>query len=88
MYRKPTDTSKILKVRSCAPLQHIRNRVQGTVQRRFHCTSICNEFDDVPKTNKNIWLKKQYPERWTAKTSNEFLETFVLKNKHASETKK
>ena len=38
-YQKSTDTGIILNFRSCAPLQHIRNGIQGTVHKIFNATS-------------------------------------------------
>ena len=37
-YQKPTDTGIILNLRSCAPLQHKKNVIQGTVHRVFNAT--------------------------------------------------
>ena len=77
-YRKPTDTSTILNFRSCAPLQHKKNIIQGTVHRLFRCTSDWKSFDEALKTNQEIWFKNQYPESWTARIVNETLETLIV----------
>ena len=38
-YKKPTDTGVVLKFHSCAPIQHYKNIVEGTVHRVFRSTS-------------------------------------------------
>ena len=66
-YQKPTDTGLILNFRSCAPLQHKKNVIQGTVYRVFNDTSSWLAFDQALEINKTCWIKNQYPEDWSSK---------------------
>ena len=38
-YQKQTETGTILHFRSCAPLQHKKNIIEGTIHRLVRCTS-------------------------------------------------
>ena len=53
-YQKSTDTGIILNFRSCAPLQHKRNVIQGTVHRIFIANSDSQSFDVAFKKNQEI----------------------------------
>ena len=70
-YQKPTDTGIILNFRSCAPLQHKKNVIQGTVHRVFNATSNWLAFDQALEKNKSCWTKHQYPEEWSSKIVNQ-----------------
>ena len=65
-----------------------KNIVQGTVHRQFRCTKKLKSFDNLLKTNPDIWLRSQYPESWTAKLKPETHETFVVGKHKASNSKK
>ena len=56
-YQKSTDTGIIVNFRSCAPLQHKKNVVQGTVHRVFNANSNWLAFDQALEKNKNCWTK-------------------------------
>ena len=43
-YQKPSDTGTILNYRSCAPLQHKKSLIQGTIHRLFRATSNWEAF--------------------------------------------
>ena len=53
-YQKSTDTGIILNFRSCAPLQHKGNVIQGTVHRIFIANSDSQSFDVALKKNQEI----------------------------------
>ena len=76
-YQKPTDTEIILNFRSCAPLQHKKNVMQGTVHRVFNATPNWLAFDEALNRNKTCWTKNQYPEECSSKTVNQTLEKVV-----------
>ena len=69
-YQKSTDTGLILNFRSCAPLQHSRNVIQGTVHRNFNATSDWQSFDVALKKNQEIWNENQYPTEWSSSIVN------------------
>ena len=58
-YQKPTDTGIMLNFRSCAPLQHKKNLIQGTVPRVFNALSNWLAFDQALGKNKTCWTKIQ-----------------------------
>ena len=60
-YQKSTDTGINLNFRSCVPLQHKRNVIQGTVYRIFNATSDWQPFDVALKKYQEIWTENQYP---------------------------
>ena len=60
-YQKATKTGIILNFRNCAPLQHKKNAIQGTVHRIFNATSDWQSFDVALKKNQEIWTQNQYP---------------------------
>ena len=76
-YQKPTDTGIILNFRSCAPLQHKKNVIQGTVHRVFNATSNWLAFDQALEKNKSCWTKNQYPEEWSSKIVYQTLEKII-----------
>ena len=80
-YQKSTDTGIILNFRSCAPLQHKRNVIQGTVHRIFNATSDWQSFDVALKKNQEIWTENQYPTEWSSSIVNETLDKIVTKEK-------
>ena len=51
-YQKSTDAGITLNFRSCAPLQHQKNVIQGTVHRVFNATSNWLAFDQAPDRTK------------------------------------
>ena len=71
LYQKSTDTGVILHFRSCAPLQHKKNVIQGTVHRFFNATSEWQYFGIVPKKNQEIWTESWYPSKMSSKINNE-----------------
>ena len=77
--KKPNDTGVILNFRNCAPIQHKKNIVEGTVHRIFRCTSTWQNFDKALKENESIWLKHQYTEGWTSRISNDALQKIISK---------
>ena len=79
--QKSTDTGIILNFRSCAPLQHKRNVIQGTVHRIFNATSDWQSFDVALKKNQETWSEDQYPTEWSSSIVNETLDKIVTKEK-------
>ena len=75
--QKPTDTGRILKFRSCVPLQHKKNVIQGAVHRVFNATSNWLAFDQALEKNKSCWTKNQYPEERSSKIVNQTLEKII-----------
>ena len=73
-YQKRTDSRIIQNFRSCAPLQHRKNVIQGTVHRVFNATSNWLAFDQALGKNKTCWTKNQYPEEWSSKIVNQTFE--------------
>ena len=80
-YQKSTDTGIILNLRSCAPLQHKRCVIQGTVHRIFNATSDWQSFDVALKKNQEIWTENQYPTEWSSSIVNETLDEIFTKEK-------
>ena len=80
-YQNSADTGIILNFRSCAPLQHKRNVIQGTVHRIFNATSDCQSFDVALEKNQEIWTENQYPTEWSSSIVNETLDKIVTKEK-------
>ena len=83
-YQNSTDTGIILNFRSCAPLQHKRNVIQGTVHRTFIATSDWQSFDVALKENQETWTdwtENQYPMEWSSSIVNETLDKIVTKEK-------
>ena len=76
-YQKPNDNGIILNFRSCAPLQHKKNVIQGTVHMVFNATSNWLAFDQALEKNKTCWTKNQYPEEWSSKIVNQTLEKII-----------
>ena len=76
-YQKTTDTGIILNFRSCAPLQHKKNVIQGTVHRIFNVISDWQSFDAALKKNQEIWTEKQYPTEWSSSIVNETLDKII-----------
>ena len=76
-YQKPTDTGMLLNFRRCAPLQHKKNGIQGTVHRAFNATSNWLAFNEALEKNKTCWTKNQYPEDWSSKIVNQTLEKII-----------
>ena len=54
-YQKSTTNETTLNFHSCAPLQHKKNIVEGTIHRLFRYTSNWNIFDEALKTNEGNW---------------------------------
>ena len=76
-YQQSTDTRIIMKFCSCAPLQHKKNVIQGTVHRVFNATFSCLAFDQALEKIKTCWIKNQYPEEWSSKIVNQTLEKII-----------
>ena len=60
-YQKPSDSGTILNYRSCAPLQHKKRIIQGTIHRLFQATSNWEAFHEALTKNEEIWLHNEYP---------------------------
>ena len=76
-YQKPTDTGIILNFRSCAPLQHKKNVIQGTVDSVFNATSNWLALNQAVEKNKTCWIKNKYSEAWSSKKVNQTLEKII-----------
>ena len=63
-YQKPSDTGTTLNYRSCAPLQHKKSILQGTIHRLFRATSNWEAFHEALTKNEEIWERNQYPRHW------------------------
>ena len=63
-YQKPSDTGTILNYRSCAPLQHKKSIIQGTIHRLFRATSKWEAFHEALTKNEEICVRNQYPRHW------------------------
>ena len=76
-YQKLTVTGMLLKFRSCTPLQHKKDLIQGTVHRvlmqhLFGCPSI-----GLLKRTNFAGQKNQYPYEWSSKIVNQTLEKII-----------
>ena len=76
-YQKSTDTGIIPNFRSCAPLQHKKNVIQGADHRVFNATSNWLAFDQALEKNKTCWIKYQFPEEWSSKIVNQTPEKII-----------
>ena len=76
-YQKHPDTDTTPNFRSCAPFQHKKMIIEGTVHRLLRCTSDWKYFDKALKINEIIWKKNQYPESWSSKVVNKILEKII-----------
>ena len=63
-HQKPSDTGTILNYRSCAPLQHKKSILQGTIHRLFRATSNWEAFHEALTKNEEFWVRNQYPRHW------------------------
>ena len=64
-YQKPSDTGTIMDYRSCAPLQHKKSIIRGTIHRLFRATDNCEAFHHEELTKKEkVWECNQYPRHW------------------------
>ena len=80
-YKKSTDTVIIFNFRSCSPLKHKKNVVQGTMHRMFNATSDGQSFDVALKKNQEIRTQNQYATVWTSGIINETLVKIVTMGK-------
>ena len=64
MVSKATDTGTILNYRSCAPLQHKKSIIQGTIHRLFRATSNWEAFQEALTKNEEIWERNQCLRHW------------------------
>ena len=62
-YQKPSDAGTILKYRSCAPFEHRKCKIQGTMHRMFRVTSNWEAFHEA-LTKNEICERNQYPRHW------------------------
>ena len=85
-YQNPTDTGKILKFFSCAPLQHKKNVIYGMLHRVFNATSNWLAFYQALVKSKTCWTKNQYPEEGSSKIVNQILEIKISGGKHQLRT--
>ena len=63
-YQKPSDIGTILNYRSCAPLQHKKSIIQGTIHRLFRATSNWEAFHEALTKNEEIWERNHNPRHW------------------------
>ena len=63
-YQKSADTGTILNYRSCAPLQHKKSIIRGTMHRLFRATINWEAFHEALTKNEEIWERNQYPRHW------------------------
>ena len=77
--QKSNDTGIILNFRSCAPLQHKKNVIQGTLHRIFHAFSDWQSFDVALKKSQEIWTENQYPTEWSSSPTNKTLDRIVTR---------
>ena len=63
-YQKPSDTGTILNYRSCAPLQHKKSIIEGTIHRLFRATSNWEAFHEALTKNEEIWEPDKYLRHW------------------------
>ena len=80
-YLKSTDTGIILNFRSCAPLQHKKNVIQGSVHTVFNATSNWQPFAVPLKKNQEIWTENQYPTGLSSSIVNTTLDKIVTREK-------
>ena len=59
-YQKPSDTGTILNYHSCAPLEHKKSVIQGTIHRMFRATSNWEAFHEALTKLEEIWERSQY----------------------------
>ena len=83
-YQNPIDTGIILNFRSCAPLQHKKNVIQGTVHGVFNATCNWLAFHQAPEENKTCWTKHQYPEEWSSEIVKQNSEMIISDGKDQS----
>ena len=69
--QKPSNTAKILTYRSCAPLQHEKSVIQGTIHRLFRATSNWEAFHETLTKNEEIWEPNQYSQGYNSPAANE-----------------
>ena len=63
-YQKQSDTGTILNYRICAPLQHKKSIIQGTIHRLFRATSNWEALYEALTKNEEVWDRNQYPRHW------------------------
>ena len=78
-YQKSTDIGIILNFRSCAPLKHERNVIQGTVHKIFNATNDWQSFDVALMKNQEMGTENQYPKECSPSIVNETLDKIVTK---------
>ena len=80
-FQKPSDTGTILNYRSCAPLQHKKSIIQGTIHRLFRATSNWEAFHKTLTKNEEIWERNQYPRHWVGNTFKDTINQLRMKEK-------
>ena len=78
-YQKPSDTGKILNYRSCAPLQHKKSIIQGTIHRLFRATMNCEAFHEALTKNEEIWERNQYLRHWVGNIGDDAIKQLRMK---------
>ena len=78
-YQKPSDTGSILNYSSCAPLQHKKSIIQGTIHCLFRASSNWEAFHEALTKNKEIWERNQYPRNWVGNVVNDTINQLRMK---------
>ena len=78
-YQKPSDIGTILNYRSCAPHQHKKTIIQGTMHRLFRATSNWEAFHEALKKINEIWERNQYPRHWIGNIVKDTIDQLRLK---------
>ena len=79
-FQKPSDTGTILNYRSCAPLQHKKSIIQGTIHRLFRATSNWEAFQEALTKDEEIWERNQYPRHWVGNVVKDTINQLRMKD--------
>ena len=63
-YQKQSDARTIRNYCSCAPLQHKKSIIQGTIHHLLQATSKWEAFQETLTENEEIWERNQYRRHW------------------------
>ena len=78
-YQNPSDTGTILNYRSCAPLQHKKIIIQGTIHRLFRNTTNWEAFHEALTKNEESWEGNQYLSHWVGNTVKDTIKQLRMK---------
>ena len=67
-YQKSSDIGTILNYRGCAPPQHKKSVIQGTIHLLFRANSNWEAFHEALTKNEKNWENNQYPRHWVGQT--------------------